>query len=31
VPLPHRVQHMQVKIDFGNDTVGNELLGLGVA
>lgn len=31
VPLPHFVQHMQVKIDFGNDTVGNELYGLGLA
>jgi hypothetical protein len=30
-PLPHYVQHLQVKIDFGNDTVGNELLGLGIA
>lgn len=31
VPLPQHVQHMQVKIDFGMDTVANELLGLGLA
>lgn len=31
VPLPGFVQHMQVKVDFGNDTVGNELYGLGLA
>jgi hypothetical protein len=31
VPLPQHVQHMQIKIDFGNDTVGNELYGLGLA
>jgi hypothetical protein len=31
VPLAMHVQHMQVKIDFGSDTVANELLGLGLA
>jgi hypothetical protein len=30
-PLPQYVQHMQVRVDFGNDTVANELLGLGLA
>jgi hypothetical protein len=30
-PLPQTVQHMQVLIDFGSDTVANELLGLGLA
>lgn len=30
-PLPQTVQHLQVLIDFGNDTVANELLGLGLA
>lgn len=30
-PLPQVVQHMQVKVDFGMDTVANELLGLGLA
>jgi len=31
VPMPQHVQHMQIKIDFGSDTVGNELMGLGLA
>lgn len=31
IPLPQQVQHMQVKVNFGTDTVQNELLGLGIA
>ncbi len=31
VPLPQHVVHMQIKVDFGNDTVANELMGLGLA